>query len=182
MLNRACTDFAADPGLGCVSVNLASEDLADPQLPAAVARTLERTGLDPSRLVLEINERVVPERHILAATHRLIELGVRIALDDFGTGWSSLAQLRDLDLALVKIDRSVVTASTAHDDPKVEALLTAAIAMARALDLDVIAEGIEQPSEAAALRDAGARYGQGFLWSPAVDLADLRAWTIAPRA
>lgn len=178
VLDRACTDFAAAPELGWVSVNLASEDLADPQLPHVVESALNRTGLDPARLILEINERVVPERHVLAATHRLIELGIRIALDDFGTGWSSLAQLRDLNLALVKIDRSVVTASTGHDDPQLEAMLDAAVAMARALDLDVIAEGIECPAESTALAAAGAHYAQGFLWSRAVDLDHLRQWAV----
>ncbi|KXP09438.1 hypothetical protein AXK57_11140 [Tsukamurella pulmonis] len=177
VLRRACADFAGSPDLGWVSVNLASEDLADPQLPHVVESTVERSGLDPSRLILEINERVVPERHVLAATHRLIELGTRIALDDFGTGWSSLAQLRDLDLALVKIDRSVVTASTGHDDPQLEAMLDAAVAMARALDLDVIAEGIECPAEAAALAGAGAHYAQGYLWSYPIPFDELRDWT-----
>lgn len=176
VLDRACTDFAAAPELGWVSVNLASEDLADPQLPHVVEDALARSGLDPARLILEINERVVPERHVLAATHRLIELGIRIALDDFGTGWSSLAQLRDLNLALVKIDRSVVTASTGHDDPQLEAMLDAAVAMARALDLDVIAEGIECPAESAALAAAGAHYAQGFLWSRPVDIDRLPRW------
>lgn len=180
VLDRACTDFAAVPELGWVSVNVASEDLADPQLPHVIESALNRSGLDPSRLILEINERVVPERHVLAATHRLIELGVRIALDDFGTGWSSLAQLRDLNLALVKIDRSVVTASVGHDDPQLEAMLDAAVAMARALDLDVIAEGIECPAESTALAAAGAHYAQGFLWSRAVDLDHLHQWASAP--
>lgn len=176
VLDRACSDFAAAPELGWVSVNLASEDLADPQLPHVIETALARSGLDPARLILEINERVVPERHVLAATHRLIELGIRIALDDFGTGWSSLAQLRDLNLALVKIDRSVVTASTGHDDPQLEAMLDAAVAMARALGLDVIAEGIECPAESTALAAAGAHFAQGFLWSRAVDLDHLRRW------
>ncbi len=179
VLDRACADFAAAPELGWVSVNLASEDLADPQLPYVVESALGRSGLDPARLILEINERVVPERHVLAATHRLIELGVRIALDDFGTGWSSLAQLRDLNLALVKIDRSVVTASTGHDDPQLEAMLDAAVAMARALDLGVIAEGIECPAESAALAAAGAHYAQGFLWSHPVDIDALPGWASA---
>ncbi len=176
VLQRAASDFADAPGLGWISVNLASEDLADPRLPHAVERTLAQTGLEPYRLILEINEQVVPERHVLAATHRLIELGVRIALDDFGTGWSSLAQLRDLDLALVKIDRSVVTAATGHDDPRLEAMLDAAVAMARALELDVIAEGIETPDEAAALAAAGAHYAQGYLWCRPVDIGGLRTW------
>ncbi|MCS3779798.1 sensor domain-containing protein [Tsukamurella ocularis] len=176
VLDRACADFAAAPELGWVSVNLTSEDLADPQLPYAVESALNRSGLDPARLILEINERVVPERHVLAATHRLIELGIRIALDDFGTGWSSLAQLRDLNLALVKIDRSVVTASTGHDDPQLEAMLDAAVAMARALDLDVIAEGVECPAESTALAAAGAHFAQGFLWSRALDVDHLQQW------
>lgn len=176
VLDRACTDFAAAPDLGWVSVNLASEDLADPRLPHVVESALARTGLPSERLILEINERVVPERHVLAAAQRLVEIGVRIALDDFGTGWSSLAQLRDLDLALVKIDRSVVVASTGHDDPQLEAMLDAAVAMARALDLDVIAEGIECPAESAALSAAGAQYAQGFLWSRPVDIEHLPRW------
>ncbi|ADG78723.1 Diguanylate cyclase/phosphodiesterase with PAS/PAC sensor(S) OS=Tsukamurella paurometabola (strain ATCC 8368 / DSM / CCUG 35730 / CIP 100753 / JCM 10117/ KCTC 9821 / NBRC 16120 / NCIMB 702349 / NCTC 13040) OX=521096 GN=Tpau_2112 PE=4 SV=1 [Tsukamurella paurometabola] len=180
VLHRACADFASAPELGWVSVNLASEDLLVPYLPATLGRTLDVTALDPARLILEINERVVPEPHILAATRRLSELGPRIALDDFGTGWSSMAQLKDLDLALVKIDRSVVTASTTHDDPQLEAMLTAAIAMARALNLDVIAEGIERVEEARALAAAGARVGQGFLWSPAIDFAALRTWSPEP--
>ncbi|TWS19930.1 EAL domain-containing protein [Tsukamurella asaccharolytica] len=148
--------------------------------PAAAERiesAITRSGLDPARLILEINERVVPERHVLAATHRLIELGTRIALDDFGTGWSSLAQLRDLNLALVKIDRSVVKAAVGRDDPQLEAMLDAAVAMARALDLDVIAEGIECATELAALAAAGAHYGQGFLWSRPVGVDRLLHWT-----
>ena len=181
VLHRACADFAAEPELGWVSVNLASEDLADPMLPHVVERTLERTGLDADRLILEINERVVPERHVLAATHRLVELGVRVALDDFGTGWSSLAQLRYLDLALVKIDRSVVVASTGHDDPQLEAMLDAAIAMARALRLDVIAEGVETADESAALAAAGAHFAQGFLWSRAMDREELVRWRTRAR-
>ncbi|GAA1084870.1 sensor domain-containing protein [Tsukamurella spumae] len=176
VLGRACSDFAASPELGWVSVNLASEDLADPRLPHIVESALTRSGLDPGRLILEINERVVPERHVLAATHRLIELGVRIALDDFGTGWSSLAQLRDLNLALVKIDRSVVTASTGGDDPQLEAMLDAAVAMARAIGLDVIAEGVETEEESAALAAAGAHFAQGFLWSRAIGREQLCRW------
>lgn len=178
VLERACTDFAAAPALGWVSVNLTSEDLADPRLPHAVESALDRTGLPPDRLILEINERVVPERHVLAATQRLVDLGARIALDDFGTGWSSLAQLRDLDLALVKIDRSVVTASTGRDDPQLAALLDAAVAMARALDLDVIAEGIEYPAESTALSAAGAHFAQGFLWCRPVDIDALQRWAL----
>ncbi|GIZ98848.1 hypothetical protein TTY48_34600 [Tsukamurella sp. TY48] len=176
VLRRACVEFASAPDLGWVSVNLASEDLSAPHLPATVARTIEATGLAAERLILEINERVVPEPHILAATRRLAELGPRIALDDFGTGWSSLAQLKDLELALVKIDRSVVTASTVHDNPQLEAMLAAAIAMARALDLEVIAEGIERQAESSALVAAGAQFGQGYLFSRAIDFDELRRW------
>ncbi len=174
VLTRACADFAAEPGLGWVSVNLTSEDLAHPQLPERIAEVLADTGLDPARLVLEINEQVVPEPHILGAAQRLTELGARVALDDFGTGWSSLAQLRDLNLGLVKIDRSVVVAATTGQQPQLAAMLTAALAMAHALGLDVIAEGIENPVESQTVAAAGAGYGQGYLWNPALDLSALR--------
>ncbi|QXQ14890.1 EAL domain-containing protein [Skermania piniformis] len=177
MVERACADFADQPDLGWVSVNLTSADLADPELPEQIAAALDRSGLDPARLVLEINEQVVPEPHILGAVQRLTELGARVALDDFGTGWSSLAQLRDLDLGLVKIDRSVVVAATTRDQPQLSAMLTAALAMARALDLDVIAEGIERTAESQTVAGAGTQFGQGYLWQPALDLDKLLRWS-----
>ncbi len=175
VLARACIDFAPEPELGWVSVNLTSEDLANPGLPDRIEALLAGTGLRPDRLLLEINENVVPEPHILRATRKLTALGLRIALDDFGAGWSSLAQLRELNLDVVKIDRSVVVAAGEAGPKQLSAMLVAAVAMAHALDVPVIAEGVESPAQASTVRAAGAEYGQGFLWNSAVDLDVLRA-------
>jgi len=173
VIGRACADFAGQPDLGWVSVNITSEDLADPQLPDKLAAHLASSGLPAQRLVLEINERVVPEPHILSATRRITAMGVQVALDDFGTGWSSLAQLRDLSLRMVKIDQSVVAAAGRGDD-RLASMLVASVALARSLGLQVIAEGIEQSRESITAQAAGAEYGQGFLWSAALDLEHLQ--------
>lgn len=179
VLATATTAFARHPELGWLAVNLGSEDLADPHLPDAVARALLSSGLSPDRLVVEVNERVVPETHILGATRLVTDMGVRLALDDFGTGWSSLAQLRDLDLAMVKVDRGVVAGAAVGTDRQA-ALLTASAAVARALGLTLLCEGIEDADELASAREAGATLGQGFLWAPALDLAAVRALAVGP--
>lgn len=174
VIARACADFARHPELGWVSVNVTSQDLADPPLMDRIRCALRRSGLAPARLVLEIDEQVVPEPHILRATRRISDMGVQVALDDFGTGWSSLAQLRDLPLRLVKIDRGVVAAAGAEtSDERAMSMLLGSVAMARALDLLVVAEGIEHRREAVTAEVAGATLGQGFLWSAARDLREL---------
>ena len=122
-------------------------------------------------IVLEVTETMlIPDRHWLAdELGELKSTGVRVAIDDFGTGHSSLARLRDLPIDVIKIDRMFVDGLT----PGAPAQLIAGILqIAAALNVDVVAEGIEQASERDLLDELGCRFGQGFLYSRSVGLAE----------
>ena len=145
-----------------VSVNLAPQQLELASLPDVVAAALADADLPPEALTLEITERaVLADRPVLRRTlARLHALGVRIALDDFGVGYSALGYLRRFPLDTLKLDRAFV--EDIEHDPRGLELVRAIIQMAGALELEVVAEGIETASQAAQLCAAGCRYGQGF--------------------
>jgi EAL domain-containing protein (putative c-di-GMP-specific phosphodiesterase class I)/GAF domain-containing protein len=150
------------PGPG---VNLSPRQLADPGLVDQVAGILRGTGLPARRLTLEITEGLLLEDACavgptLEAVRRL---GVRIALDDFGTGYSSLAYLRRFPIDRLKIDRSFI--GGLHRDPEANAITIAILGMAGALDLPVVAEGVETEEQAWALHDLGCGFGQGYLFA-----------------
>lgn len=172
VLDEACTAFADDPGLGTVSVNLSDADLADPRLLDWVAATLERTGLEPGRLLIELSERVNPEPDVIRGIEALRDLGVELALDDFGSAWTSLAQVQQLPIRVVKIDRWLVEiiASDHEMSDKVRGLLDVVISLADLFDLVVLAEGVETEEQRTACQELGVRLGQGFLWAPALPL------------
>ena len=145
-----------------VTVNLAPSQLSDPTIVEDVAGVLERTGLDPARLVLEITEDGVMRKPDVAlrAMNELRELGVTLALDDFGTGHSSLAHLREFPLDTLKIARPFVVALEEGD--RDAAFVETIVRLAASLDLRVVAEGIETSDNAAALSALGCELGQGF--------------------
>ncbi len=147
-----------------VSVNLSSQQLANPKLVAQIEQTLQRTGLAPSCLRLEITESAIIQNPGTAYTvlEQLRSLGIRIYVDDFGTGYSSLARLHELPLDALKIDRSFV--QQIHD-PKGSCLVRAIIALARNLGLDVIAEGIETTDQSDQLQACGCFHGQGYAFA-----------------
>ena len=151
-----------------VSVNLSARQVAHRDLPSIVAETLARTGLDPSHLRLEITESVLVEESATAKAtlEALTEIGVRLVLDDFGTGYSSLAYLNRFPFDALKIDRSFVDALGVEQERT--AIIEAIIGMARALSLDVIAEGVENEAQLSELRRLGCDYAQGHLFSPAL--------------
>jgi diguanylate cyclase (GGDEF)-like protein/PAS domain S-box-containing protein len=154
------------PGLVLrMGVNVSSRQLRDASLPGRVASKLARYGIDPSLLILELTESVTLEETDLAleVMHELRALGVRLAVDDFGTGYSSLAYLRQLPVSIVKTDRSFVS-SLGRDDGA-EDLVRAIIEMGRSMRLDVVAEGVETPSQRATLERMGCVLGQGFLFA-----------------
>jgi EAL domain-containing protein (putative c-di-GMP-specific phosphodiesterase class I) len=108
----------------------------------------------------------------MATLIALRALGIRLAIDDFGTGYSSLGYFRNLPLDTLKIDRDFVGGlGSSREDT---AIVTAAIAFAKALDVEVIAEGIETELQAQRLRDLGCRLGQGFLFSRALEPAAMQ--------
>jgi len=151
-----------------VAVNLSARQLGDPRLVDVVVEALERSGLPPHRLCLEVTETVVMEDPAASALvlDRLRTVGVQVAIDDFGTGYSSLAYLLSLPVDLLKVDRSFVTAVT--DDGPGAAIVTTVIALARTLGLGVVAEGVETLAQRGTLVDLGVRSAQGWLWGRAV--------------
>jgi EAL domain-containing protein (putative c-di-GMP-specific phosphodiesterase class I) len=146
-----------------MSVNVSVRQLESPGFVDEVNSCLAQTGLDPTTLVIEVTESVLtdPEGGAPASLAALRLRGVRVALDDFGTGYSSISYLRRLPVDVLKIDRSFVSGQDA--DASTSALLEAVVAMAKALGLDVIAEGIEEDHQLSRLRDMGCGIGQGFL-------------------
>jgi len=148
-----------------ISVNVSPRQVRDPSLVETVRASLERTGIEPQRLHLEITETVLLEdtRTHLAALHGLRDLGVRLVLDDFGTGFSSLNYLKRFPLDVVKIDRSFVAGLPDRRDDV--AIVTAVLSFADALDLQVVAEGLETDEHLQALQAMGCSYAQGFYFS-----------------
>jgi diguanylate cyclase (GGDEF)-like protein len=156
-----------------LTVNLSARQLDDPWLVSSVRNAVHKTGLPPGSLCLEITESALMQDPALAARTlaALRELGVRLAIDDFGTGHSSLAQLLTLPLDTLKIDRSF-TAGLGRSE-EAEAIVTSVIAMAHAVDLTVIAEGVEQVEQLEILRALGCDQAQGYYLGRPVPLSQL---------
>lgn len=146
-----------------VSVNLSPGELSDPRIGDRVAAAL--SDFDPARLVIEVQERTMPGPFVASRLEQLAALGIRLAIDDFGAGPSTFAQLAELPLHIVKLDRSMVpVAPPARSPLERVALAHALVALAHSSGLEVVAEGIEHPSEAATMREFQCEMGQGYLW------------------
>jgi diguanylate cyclase (GGDEF)-like protein/PAS domain S-box-containing protein len=151
-----------------MAVNLSARQFADKAFLDTVVRVLEDTGLDPKWLELEITESQVMRQTegMILLLGRLSEMGVHLAIDDFGTGYSSLSYLKRLPIQKLKIDQSFIRDITV--DPNDAAIVVAIINMAKSLDLETIAEGVETAGQLALLRAKGCRTGQGFYFSAPV--------------
>jgi diguanylate cyclase (GGDEF)-like protein len=159
-----------------IAVNISSRNLLDRDLPGTIARLLERRGLDPAALSLEITESVVmadPHRSrvLLAVLH---DMGLRLAIDDFGTGYSSLAYLRELKPDQLKIDRSFVQDLSAADGDSV--IVQSIADLGRNLGITTVAEGAETEAELEQLRALGCDEVQGYVISHPVSASELEAW------
>ena len=156
--NRALEDFT-------LRVNISPKQLAQPTLGPTVEQILEDTKLEPSVLCLELAEATLTA-HLHESEKlltRLRELGVKISVDDFGTAASSLALLKRLPVDMLKIDRSFVIGLGV--DPRDSAIVKAIIDLGDALDLQVVAEGIDNPDQLDELLELGCARGQGYLLS-----------------
>ncbi len=185
VLERACEDAAGLQGrFGplVLHVNVSARQFDRPGLVQAVQRTLSRTGLPAHLLTLELTE-----TRLLAVHGRLLQdldalraMGVRLAADDVGTGYSTLAHLVEMPIDVLKLDRSFVAGlgrqQSAH------AVSSGVLAMARGLGVSCVAEGVEDPLQAAVLQQLGYTTGQGYLWSRALPLAELERWLAAAPA
>lgn len=175
VLKEACCQMAkwhlAMPGQAhpSVSVNMSLKQLADPSFTDEVARTIAETGIDPSSLRLELTESSIMEdpELTLKVLRRLKDLKIGLELDDFGTGYSSLSYLHRLPFDAVKIDRSFISGMPAREGS--QHLVETILGMARSLNLDVVAEGVETKEQRDQLIALGCPLAQGYYFSMPTD-------------
>jgi diguanylate cyclase (GGDEF)-like protein len=184
VLHEACRQLArwrrTDPGL-TMNVNVSVHQLRDRSFPAQVESVLREARLPGEALILEITESVLIEDQELAfdSLRTLKQLGVAIALDDFGTGYSSLGYLHKFPLDILKIDRSFISGPASETGG--DQLIRTVIELGRAYDLDVVAEGIEDETQRARLRELGCRRGQGYFFARPTDAAHIGSHLAAQR-
>jgi len=161
-----------------MGVNIAEQQLVDPRLASQVAEVLDWSGIDPAQLVLEITEDLIVD-HLdgLTVLRDLRDLGVALAIDDFGTGQSSLSYVKQFDMvSTIKIDKAFV--DEMHSENVDRAIVEAVVGMASALDLSIVAEGVEHFDQVRELRELGVYLVQGYLFSPPIpaDKVDPESW------
>ncbi|MEZ5736128.1 MAG: EAL domain-containing protein [Novosphingobium sp.] len=169
VIEEACRTAASKLGGAAVSVNVSARQFHDPRLIQTISNALKSSGLDPSRLELEITETVLIDDDQVASRmlSDLRDLGVRVALDDFGTGYSSLSYLTRFTFDTIKIDRSFVQA----EDEKTWHVIRSVLRMSAELGTSVVAEGVETQEQLARLSMEGCDQIQGFLVSRPVPAA-----------
>jgi diguanylate cyclase (GGDEF)-like protein len=156
-----------------VAVNVSVRQLLRPDFPDTVSRALREASLAPEFLTIELTESVVIERPevVLATLSAIRQLGVKVHLDDFGTGYSSLAVLDRFPLDGVKIDRAFV--QTLGRESRAVQFVQAMVTLAQSLNLETVGEGVDAEEQLRQLRALGCTYGQGFLFSRAVEVSAL---------
>ena len=172
VLQQACRQGAAwhDSGFDIgIAVNVSAHQLDIDAFTDTLADALRNSGLPPRALTLEITETTLMSNteQTAARLTQVKELGVRIAIDDFGTGYSSLAYLQRFPVDALKIDRSFI--SSIGQDPEGQALIRTLVQLGRSLDIETLAEGIEQSRELSLLREECCDSGQGFLFARPLD-------------
>jgi diguanylate cyclase (GGDEF)-like protein/PAS domain S-box-containing protein len=165
----AAASWTKDDGTGpYVTVNLSAHQFRDPHLATMIDDELRAVALPPQRLIIEITESVtlLYATETLRVMEELNRLGVGFALDDFGTGYSSLSYLAMTHPKIIKIDQSFVSPSV--EGLRNDTLLEAIVTLGQRLEMTMLAEGIETPTQLARLQRLGCELGQGFLFSPAL--------------
>jgi EAL domain-containing protein (putative c-di-GMP-specific phosphodiesterase class I) len=170
VLRRACRDARHLPENCFVAVNISPVQFTAKDFVERVRRILDETGLDPSRLELEVTETAMMQDRERAAAilEELGQMGISVAVDDFGTGYSNLSYLIDFQFKKLKIDRSFVARMEA--DQNTGAVISTIVGLSRALGVRTIAEGVETEEQATLLKAAGCEVVQGFLFGEPVPL------------
>jgi len=167
-----------DAGVGALtmSVNLSAHRFRDPDLVRDTASVLEATGVEPSRVVLEVTETAIIEDVEQAATQisRLRDLGVRVAIDDFGAGQSSLSYLHQFTIDVIKIDRGFV--SNVVDDARVGRLVAGMVRLVDSIGVRVVGEGISAAGQLVHMTSLGCQVGQGFYIAEPAPAAEVQQW------
>ena len=179
-LRRAFFDSHNWPGLQ-VAVNVSARQLAMPDFAHRTEQLLIETRVQATQIELEITEGMLlaDDQDTHDTLNRLRQMGFTLALDDFGTGYSSLAYLRRFPIDKIKIDRSFIT--NLGIDVEADAVVKAIIKLARALNLSIIAEGVETAEQHDRLVAAGCSREQGFLYSKAVPASQICDMLKAPK-
>ena len=166
VLREACATAASWPATGgqapFISINIAARQFAQPGFAARVRQIVLETGVEPTRIRLELTEStaIVDIEHTCAVIQEIRKWGVQTSLDDFGTGFSSLSSLHRLPFDVLKIDRSFVMAMDGQG--KGDGIVRAIVALARTIGMTIVAEGIETPAQAQLLIELGCELGQGY--------------------
>ena len=163
MLRSACNEATNWPEHVKLTVNVSSLQLSTGAFLATVVEALASSGLTPNRLLLELTESLMLEmdEELESQLRSLKDIGVSFALDDFGRGYSSLNYIEKMNFSMIKIDRDFVQAAAAGSR-KSQAIVTAIVSLAKSLEIDVTAEGIEQEEQATAMLELGCSCFQGF--------------------
>ena len=181
VLRRSCADALTWDRIK-LSVNISAAQLRNPEFPIQLGHILEETGFDPERLELEITETclvldpVVAERSLAV----IRGFGVNVVLDDFGTGYASFGFLRQFRFEKLKLDRSLVV--EAEQDEGSRAMMLSSITVARAMKMEVTAEGVETEEQAEMVRAAGCDQIQGWLYFKAMPACEIAQHLSAPNA
>jgi diguanylate cyclase (GGDEF)-like protein/PAS domain S-box-containing protein len=167
--------FPSQPPLG-MSVNISGKQFAQENLADMVIGVLRETGIAPESLAIEITETMLMDNldTAVATMNRLRAMGVQIHIDDFGTGYSSLSYLHSLPIDALKIDRSFVNKLTANGDN--QEIIQSILTLAKSLNFDVIAEGVELDHQLVQMKALECRFGQGFLISRPMKPEAIGAW------
>ena len=182
VLREACQQAAAWASEGLIlpaAVNVSAMQFERPGFADNVLETLEQTGLPPELLEIELTESIAmrdPQR-VIDQVQPLRNRGVKFAIDDFGTGHSSLSYLTRMPFDVFKIDQSFVRSMS--QDPHSRAVVDTILALAKALKLKTVAEGVETSEQLAALREEGATLAQGYLFSKPVPAEDFESYARA---
>lgn len=173
VLRRACCDAASWRQPLGVAVNVAAQQLSDPDFPSRVRNVLLETGLAPAQLELEITESglIAEQGRALVAIRQLKEIGVRIAMDDYGTGYSSLSTLMSFPFDKIKIDRSFI--DRVHADRLSAAIVRSTLILAHSLNIPVLAEGVETAEQVDFLRLEGCEQVQGYYFGRPASLSEI---------
>ena len=169
ILRRSCADIVKMNASGIdigVSVNLSAQQLLRPDVADRVAGVLADTGLEPSRLWIEVTEGILVGDEALLRLHELRDLGAHLVIDDFGTGFATFQYLTRLPVDALKIDTSFVAGLGTNSSDT--AIVRSVMNLGRELGLEVVAEGVENESQRAQLRALHCRLGQGWLFGPAL--------------
>jgi EAL domain-containing protein (putative c-di-GMP-specific phosphodiesterase class I) len=182
LLRQACCEAATWPDHLTIAVNLSPVQFKSRNLVSAVVSALASSGLEPSRLELEITESVLLQDSDanLATLYQFRNLGVRIAMDDFGTGYSSLGYLQKFPFDKIKIDRSFIR--EIEERPQSRAIVRAVAGLGASLGISTTAEGVETEDQLECLREEGCTEVQGYLFSRPVPASELGPLLIGSRA